>query len=417
VKILQLTRDYIRNGGIGSYVQDLTALLEAAHHEVAVICSEGAAGDGPAIVERIAGFDEFAHPNARANRERALALAASFEPDIVLVHAMDDFELERLLRRHHAVARFVHNHLYCSSGIDHDRSSLSPCLKPHGRACVIGFLTRRCWRIRDPRTAALFHRRAAAAVAGLRASEVVFAASAYVRGRIVRQGVAPERVVLAPYFTGVPGLPDGSLQLRPDGHTLLFAGRVAPEKGLEHLLRSLRHLSGRWRLVVNGDGPDLARVTALARRLRLLDRIEFTGWSSRQQLLRCYEAADVVVVPSVWPEPFGLVGIEAMAYGKPVVAFRSGGIPEWLVHGETGFLVENGDVAEMGQRIGELLADPQLRLRMARAARDRVWREFSPAQHLAAVDRGLSLAVERAPRVGRSYQMLSAGVACEKGSR
>ncbi len=59
----------------------------------------------------------------------------------------------------------------------------------------------------------------------------------------------------------------------------------------------------------------------------------------------------------------------------------------------------------------------QLRLRMARAARDRVWREFSPAQHLAAVDRGLSLAVERAPRVGRSYQMLSAGVACEKGSR
>jgi hypothetical protein len=67
--------------------------------------------------------------------------------------------------------------------------------------------------------------------------------------------------------------------------------------------------------------------------------------------------------------------------------------------------------------LGELLAGPQLRLRMARAARDRVWREFSPAQHLAAVDRGLSLAVERAPRVGRSYQMLSAGVACDKGSR
>jgi len=417
VKILQLTRDYIHNGGIGSYVQDLTALLEAAHHEVAVICSEGAAGDEPAIVERIAGFDEFAHPNDRANRERALAVAASFEPDVVLVHAMDDFELERLLRRRHPVARFVHNHLYCSSGIDHDTSSLRACLNPHGRACVAGFLTRRCWRLRDPRTAALFYRRAAAAVAGLRASEVVFAASAYVRGRIVRQGVAPERVVLAPYFPGVPGLPDESLPSRPDGHTLLFAGRLTPEKGLEYLLRSLRHLGGRWRLVVNGDGPDLARATALARRFRLLDRIEFAGWSSRQQLLRCYEAADVVVVPSVWPEPFGLVGIEAMAYGRPVVAFRSGGIPEWLAHGETGFLVENGDVAGMGQRIGELLADPQLRLRMGRAARDMVRREFSPARHLAAVDRGLSLAVERAPPVGRSYEMLSAGVACGKGSR
>src|SRR4030042_2199958 len=153
----QLTRDYVHNGGIGSYVQALTSLLEAARHEVAVICSEGAAADGPAIVERIAGFDEFAHPSARANRERALAVAASFEPDVVLVHAMDDFELERLLRRRHAVARFVHNHLYCSSGIDHDTSSLRACLNPHGRACVAGFLTRRCWRPRDPRTDALFY--------------------------------------------------------------------------------------------------------------------------------------------------------------------------------------------------------------------------------------------------------------------
>src|SRR4030042_741416 len=167
----QLTRDYVHNGGIGSYVQDLTALLEAARHEVAVICSEGAAADGPAIVERIAGFDEVAPPSARANP---------------------------------------------------------------GRAGVVVFLTRRGWRLRDPRTAALFYRRAAAAVAGLRTSEVIFAASAYVRGRIVRQGVAPERVVLAPYFPGVPGLPDEPLPSRPDGYTLLFAGRLTPEKGVEH---------------------------------------------------------------------------------------------------------------------------------------------------------------------------------------
>jgi len=402
VKILQLTRDYIRNGGIGSYVQDLTALLEASHHQVAVVCSEGSSRDGPTIVERIVGFDGFEHRNARATRERVLATAASFAPDVVLVHAMGDYELERLLRRRYGVARFVHNHVYCSSGIDHDTSSLRSCLRTHGHACVSGFLTRRCWRIRHPGTAVSFYRRSAAAVASLWASEVVFVGSTYVWRRIVENGVAPERIVLAPYFPGVPGVPSESLQSRPDGQTLLFVGRVLPEKGLDYLLRSLRHISGNWRLVVNGDGPALGEAIALARRLQLTDRIEFAGWSGRGQLLACYEAADVVVVPSVWPEPFGLVGIEAMAYGKPVVAFRTGGITDWLAQGETGFLAENGNVIELGQRIEELLADPGLRLRMGQAARDRVSREFSPARHLAAIVCGLSVAVEQAPGSDRS---------------
>ena len=404
MKILQLTRDYARNGGIGVYAQDLTALLEAADHEVAVICSEGSADGGPTIVERIAGFDEFEHRDARATRERVLATAASFDPDVVLIHAMDDHELERLLRQRYGVARFVHNHVYCSSGIDHDTSSLTPCPRAHGPACVSGFLTRRCWRIRHPGTAVSFYRRAAAAVASLRASEVVFAASTYVRGRIVQHGVAPERIILAPYFPGLSGVPSESLQSRSDGQTLLFVGRVLPEKGLDYLLRSLRHVSGRWRLIVDGDGPALGKAIALAQSLRVLDRIELAGWSSRGQLLAFYEAADVVVVPSVWPEPFGLVGIEAMAYGKPVVAFRTGGITDWVAHGETGFLAENGNVSELGQRIEELLADPQLRLRMGRAARDRVSRRFSAARHLAAIARGLSVAVKRAPRVDRSNE-------------
>ena len=397
MKILQLTRDYIQNGGIGIYVRNLTTLLETTGHDVAVICSERPAEDGPTMVERIAGFDEFEHDNARANRERVLATATSFGPDVILIHAMDDFELERLLRRQYSVARFVHNHIYCSSGIDHDTSPLRPCERLQGPACVAGYLTRRCWNTSRPSTAVAFYRRATAAVSSLQASEVIFAASDYVRGRILQHGVAPERVILAPYFPGVPGLPSDSLQLRPDGHTLLFVGRVLLEKGLDYLLRSLPDISGPWRLIVDGDGPALENAIALARRLRLLDRIEFAGWSSREQHLTHYETADVVVVPSVWPEPFGLVGIEAMAYGKPVVAFRTGGIPDWLAHEETGFLVENGNAVELGQRIGELLADPQLRLRMGRAARDRALDKFSPGRHLAAIEHGLSLAIQQPP--------------------
>jgi len=107
VRILLLTRGFTRNGGIGCYVQDLTALLQAAGHQVAVICSEGGSKAGAARVEQVAGFDEFENTGARMSRERVLALAAEFDPEAILIHAMDDFDLERLLREKYAVGRFV----------------------------------------------------------------------------------------------------------------------------------------------------------------------------------------------------------------------------------------------------------------------------------------------------------------------
>ena len=398
MRILQLTRDYARNGGIGSYVQDLAALLLDAGHRVRVVCSNGEASTGKVVVDRVPGFDEFEHHAARATRSEIHAIADEFDPELILVHAMDDYDLEASLRGRHRVARFIHNHQYCSSGIDHATASLEACSQPQGIACVSGFVARRCWRTVNPAVAARQYRRARAAVATLRSSTVLFVASGYVRERVIRNGIDPDRVTVVPYFPGVPGLAGTQPTVRQDGGTLLFVGRLVPEKGLAFLLRSLSGLGGAWRLVVNGDGPALGATIELARRLKLLDRIAFEGWTSRERLLEDYAAADVVIVPSVWPEPFGLVGIEAMSYGTPVVAFRGGGIPEWLSHGETGFLVQNGDVVDLRQRIAELLADPRLRLRMGKAGHDKVVADFSPARHLEAIMTRLNAGAQPEPR-------------------
>jgi len=91
----------------------------------------------------------------------------------------------------------------------------------------------------------------------------------------------------------------------------------------------------------------------------------------------------VVVVPSRWPEPFGVVGIEAMAHGRPVVAFGVGGIPDWLADGVGGFIVPPADVATMADRIAAVLAHPTEAEAMALRGRARVLREFSEAAHLA----------------------------------
>jgi glycosyltransferase involved in cell wall biosynthesis len=97
---------------------------------------------------------------------------------------------------------------------------------------------------------------------------------------------------------------------------------------------------------------------------------------------RCHAAATVVAMPSLWPEPFGRVGLEAMAHGRAVVAFDVGGIREWLIDGETGFLVPPRDVDAMADRLTRLLDDPGLAASLGARGRARVEREFSAAEHV-----------------------------------
>jgi len=391
MRVLQITRDYLSNGGIGRYVQDLTAELRNDHHEVAVICGQGPPDSGEGV-HVVPGCDEFEHTSAPHNRGVALDHAANFGPDLVLLHAMDDYQLELLLRKRYHVARFVHNHIYCPSGIDHDLDSAAPCARTQGAACIAGYLARRCWYVRNPATAAAFYRRAAAAGSNLRTAPLVLTASQYVRRRVIRQGADPDRVAVAPYFAGVTRPRAGSPPPR-SSRTLLFAGRIVPEKGLHVLLQAMSGLTDDARLLVNGDGPARASAVALSRSLGLGHRVDFLGWTGRDELLECYQRAAAVVVPSIWPEPFGLVGIEAMACGVPVVGFRSGAIPEWLDDGVTGFMVEAGDVAGLTQRIQRLLDDSSLRRRMGCASRARITERFMPWHHLDAIRE----AVEAAP--------------------
>ena len=136
---------------------------------------------------------------------------------------------------------------------------------------------------------------------------------------------------------------------------VLFAGRLSAEKGIPELLAATEGLN----LVVAGDGP-----------LRHLVP-DALGFVPHDELERLYARAAVVVLPS-YREGLPLCVLEAMAYGRPVVASAVGGIPELVEDGVTGYLVEPGDVAGLRAAIERLLADPALRRRMGRAARARV---------------------------------------------
>jgi glycogen synthase len=159
----------------------------------------------------------------------------------------------------------------------------------------------------------------------------------------------------------------------PASGTILLVGRLAAQKGVDVALRALAAVLGRCpeaRLVVAGDGDQALYLRRTARYLGIASHVEFAGWQTGDALVALYQQANVVVVPSRY-EPFGLVALEAMACGRPVVASQVGGLAEVVVDSETGYLVPPGDDLRLAQRIVRLLLDDGTATRLGRAARQR----------------------------------------------
>jgi D-inositol-3-phosphate glycosyltransferase len=159
--------------------------------------------------------------------------------------------------------------------------------------------------------------------------------------------------------------------------TLLFVGRLDPIKGIDLLLESVSLLKRRARLVVVGGDPagdpEVERLRALAATLGIADRVTFPGAVPQSDLPRYYHAADALVVSSRY-ESFGLVAVEALACGLPVVASAAGGLPSIVRDGENGLLVRWRSAESFAGRIDELLGDPALVERLRARARPSVAR-------------------------------------------
>jgi glycosyltransferase involved in cell wall biosynthesis len=153
---------------------------------------------------------------------------------------------------------------------------------------------------------------------------------------------------------------------------------VEPKKGLSVLLRAMAAFKQagcppRCQLLIVGEGPARASLEALSRQLGLSDCTVFAG--ARRDVPRILPLLDLFVLPSLY-EGFGIAILEAMAAGKPVVATAVGGIPEFVVSGETGLLVEPGHVAALAEAIGSLLHDSDRATRMGMRGRARVLAKF-----------------------------------------
>jgi phosphatidylinositol alpha-1,6-mannosyltransferase len=221
----------------------------------------------------------------------------------------------------------------------------------------------------------------------LRSAERVLVTGSFTAGLLSYWGVQTSKVVAVPY--GADPRPDS--RRPPTGSTLLSVARLVPRKGVDTVIRALPALPAEVEYRVVGSGPDEGRLHQLAHSLGVEERVHFLGRLDDRALAEEYQRCTLFVLPSRRTadgdlEGYGLVYFEAAAWGRPVVAGRSGGEVDAVVDGETGILVDGESVLEVAQTIGDLLANPQRLCSLAAAGRARVENSHNWTRAAAVID-------------------------------
>jgi phosphatidylinositol alpha-1,6-mannosyltransferase len=219
---------------------------------------------------------------------------------------------------------------------------------------------------------------------GLRLADAVVAPSEFTRARMTEMNhVAPERMAVIAHGLSAEWVQNFSRGTRraAAGHTLLSVTRLIRadlKKGVDAMLRALPEILRRCpeaRYVIVGDGNHRGELEQLATQMGVAGRVEFRGELSREELCRTYQEADVFVLPSQ-TEGFGIVFLEAMYAGLPVVAARAGGAQNVVEDGVTGLLVAPGDEQGIVSAVSGLLLLPEERRRLSAAGRKTVEEKY-----------------------------------------
>jgi glycosyltransferase involved in cell wall biosynthesis len=371
---MMITPQWVRDGGVGAHVEASATLLARTGVEVTVVVARVVSDvrvPGVTLLERPKLFDTAAGMDAR------LGEALSLHPTVVHLHQVDDPEIVGAMRTNAPVVVSAHGYTACTSGVYYFRPG-HECSRAHGPGCVPNLLVRGCAHTRNLTTLPARYGHATRGLDALLQADLAVSYSTSVDRHLAANGIAHRRIV--PDFPTI--LPKHGSGHR-DRRRVVFAGRVVRPKGVAVLIRAAREVDAEF--VICGDGHQMEAMRRLAHRMGVQERVCFKGWLDGEQLAQEFAEASVVVVPSLWPEPFGLVGIEAFAAGRPAIATATGGISDWLQDGVSGLAVAPGAVGDLARALDEILADPDRQQAMGRAGKEMVAARFSPERHLEAL--------------------------------
>jgi glycosyltransferase involved in cell wall biosynthesis len=368
-------------GGAEAYLRWLLPALVERGHELCVAFERDAVDPARAL-DRTVQAERCSLPELGLAQCKQRLLG--YEPDLVYTHGISEPTLEAWLVENFTAVAYAHAfHGACATGTRrHTFPVLRCCERTFGPACLALNHLRGCGIKRPDHLLSVYgEQRARARLLPQYAAVVV--ASRHMRDLFVRHGVSSDRIRLLPYPTLEWSAAEQAPARRPLAGSVLVGGRVTSLKGLDHAVRAVA-LAQRWlgrelTLTVAGEGPELEACVRLAAEVSL--KIVPAGWVEGAAKRKLFGEADVLLVPSLWPEPFGIVGIEAGALGTPAVGYAAGGIPDWLHGGVSGELAETFDSGELGRALVRALRDPEHHAALGRGAWE-VARRHAPERHL-----------------------------------
>ena len=339
MRILIATRHRNMVGGTEKYLQALLPGFVRREHEVALAYETAFDPKRESIDSAAPPLDAWCL--ADLGPEVWLNSIASWKPDVVYSQGLDSAGLQRVLLDKYPTVLYAHNYYgTCATGQKcHAFPQAQPCTRQFGPMCLALHYPRRCGGL-HPGTMWRMYNECAEVNAQLPDYYAILIASRHMQAEYQRHGIDPARLHLVPLPApdSIPLLA-GPEQKVPQGR-ILFVSRLTRLKGGDYLIRAIAQASTKLgqplHLTVAGDGPERSNLEALAHKLGIAAK--FVGWIDAARKMELMRQADLVAMPSVWPEPFGLVGIEAGSLGIPSVAYAVGGISDWLSAGQSGEL-------------------------------------------------------------------------------
>ena len=278
--------------------------------------------------------------------------------DVFYVHKFEPIEELIAVKGTAKIVRMVHDHdLYCPRRHKYYAFSRKICTRKCGLICYadLAFLERR-----DGDFKFVSIRKKIREMKKNYEVDTLLVGSSYMKKELERNNFDPRKIQLLPPCVQNSPRP---LQAFPESPSILYVGQMIKGKGVDILLEAYRLLCETLGqpvpLHLIGRGNEEESLRRSAETSGLLASVTFHGWVAHDELASYYDEATIVVVPSRWPEPFGMVGVEAMLRERAVIASDVGGIPDWLKDGQNGILVPPNDPAALHQALETLVHDSE----------------------------------------------------------
>jgi len=378
MKILLISNIGVDCAGVEVIVRQLKESLREQGHDVRVL-----AGDKPDSPQRFSDYTFHGFGDTSLERYFLLLfnpfavwslykILKSFKPDVVHLHAISNASpfILFLLKKIPTVLTIHYDMVF-----DPTRPEDLPNLEAYKKETPNYFITdKRQLRYYAEKLRFFFMRRF------YKNLDVVMACSNFY-AEAARDSKLFKKVIVV--YNGIKLLPFTPMK---NNYNLLYLGRIVRLKGVDVLLQAMPDVIGQFpevTLTLAGDGPFKGDCEAMAKDLGIDRNVNFLGYKDYEYLTHLLADSTLLVVPSVCPEAFGLVSVEAMSVGRAVVASRVGGIPEIVMDGKTGLLVSPSDPKELAGALVSLLRDPLRSAAFGRAGRNYAEEYFSAERYTA----------------------------------